>query len=170
MNQQYKEYCKTELQKHPREVKDEGQYSPSRSSEVTDTLYSETFCSQPRAEFWLEDNSNHMTPGRSHVCTAIAKIGNITVMRWARQKGFPWNEQTCLEAAKNGHLEMLQCLRENGCPWNTGTCAYAASNGHLEILKWARANGCPWDEYACVCAAQNGHLELLNGPEMCHGW
>ena len=65
------------------------------------------------------------------------------VLKWAREKGCPWNSLTCSRAAKGGHLEVLKWARENGCPWNEQTCAYAAKGGHLEVLKWAHANGCP---------------------------
>ena len=57
---------------------------------------------------------------------------------------------TCFAAADHGHLDVLKWLRENGCPWDEETCAYAARGGHLEVLKWARENGCPWDEDTCA--------------------
>jgi hypothetical protein len=43
----------------------------------------------------------------------------------------------------------LKWLRENGCPWNENTCINAAQIGNFKILKWARDNGCPWDEFTC---------------------
>jgi len=55
---------------------------------------------------------------------------------------------------EGGHLEVLKWARENGCPWDEETCAYAAKGGHLEVLKWARENGCPWDEWTCAYAAR----------------
>jgi len=42
----------------------------------------------------------------------------------------------------------LKWARENGCPWNENTCSLAAINRHLEVLKWARENGCSWNEFA----------------------
>ena len=54
---------------------------------------------------------------------------------------------------------MLKWARENGCPWNEETCEYAAKHSHLETLKWARENGCPWDEWTCAWAAHKGYLE-----------
>jgi hypothetical protein len=41
---------------------------------------------------------------------------------------------------------VLKWARENGCPWDEETCSAAAEGGHLEVLKWARENGCPWTE------------------------
>ncbi|CAB9504907.1 ankyrin repeat protein [Seminavis robusta] len=135
--QLYKDYCKIELKKNPREVKDNPDnviIQDSRPAEITDTLYSETFCNVPRAAYWREtDRSIDKAPDPHQFCNSIAKIGNIVVMEWARQQGFPWNDETCACAAGNGHLEMLQWLREKGCPWARGTCAAAAQNGHLEI-------------------------------------
>ncbi|CAB9530144.1 ankyrin repeat protein [Seminavis robusta] len=171
MNRLNKEYCQIELNKNPIEIKlDPGRNSLSRPAKITDTLYSETFCNEPRAEYWLSDNSDHKEPAYRDVCNVIATIGNTMVMQWVRQNGlnpfipwesFPWNEMTSAYAAENGHLELLQWLKENGCPWDSWTCHRAASGGHLEILKWARENGCPWNEYTCACAAENGNLEIL---------
>ncbi|CAB9508608.1 ankyrin repeat protein [Seminavis robusta] len=161
MNMVYKEYCKIELEKNPRKVKDNPEIA-SRSAEITDTLYSQTFCNKLRAEYWLKDNSSNRTPDRDHVCNAIANVGNPTVMLWARQKRFPWSELTCALAAKNGHFEMrFQWLRENGCPWDGQTCASAARNGHLKLLRWAREKGCPWDARTCTFAAGFGHMAVL---------
>ena len=61
----------------------------------------------------------------------------------------------------NGYLSLMKWARENGCPWNKWTCAYAAQNGHLDVLKWARENGCTWNKWTCAHAAQNGHLDVL---------
>ncbi|CAB9530117.1 expressed unknown protein [Seminavis robusta] len=116
MNQLYKDYCRIELTKNPREVKEK--WYSNRSAEITDTMYSEAFCNQQRAEYWLRDNSSHKTPDPRDVCRSIAAVGNLMVMKWARQQGFPWTNVTCLYAAKSGQLEMLQWLRENGCPWD----------------------------------------------------
>ena len=55
---------------------------------------------------------------------------------------------------------MLKWARENGCPWDEDTCLWAVKGGHLETLKWARENGCPWDEwYTCERAAAMGYVE-----------
>ena len=50
-------------------------------------------------------------------------------------------------------LECLKYARENGCDWNEETCDDAALNGHLECLKYAREHGCPWNEETCTHAA-----------------
>ena len=82
------------------------------------------------------------------------------MLRWARERGCPWDELTCALAASRGHLQVLQWAREHG--WdNINVCAGAAVGGHLEVLQWARAHGCPWNEMTCDCAAAHGHLELL---------
>ncbi|CAB9513397.1 ankyrin repeat protein [Seminavis robusta] len=166
MNQLYKEYCTIELKKHPRMVQDNpGRYvySHRRSAEITDTLNRETFCNQPRAEYWRTDKySGTITPDHDYACAAIAAVGNLAFMQWAQQQSLPWkNGKTCYHAAKNGHLEILIWLRQNGCPWSITTSWVAAQNGHLELLKWARANGCEWDSDTCERAAKNGHLDIL---------
>jgi hypothetical protein len=65
-----------------------------------------------------------------------------------------------LVRGEGGHLEVLKWARENGCPWDEQTCSSAATGGHLEVLKWARANGCPWERVGRArLAAKGGHLE-----------
>ena len=87
-------------------------------------------------------------------CSYAAKGGHLEILKWARENGCPWNENTRKSAAKGGHLEVLKWARENGCWWNSYMCAYAAKGGHLEVLKWLRANDCPWDEQVGWCAAR----------------
>ncbi|CAB9500551.1 expressed unknown protein [Seminavis robusta] len=102
MNQLYKEYCEIELKKNPtRVIVDGGWFPPtSRAAEITDTFYGETFCNQPRTEYWFRDNSDHKKPRHRQVCQKIAKVGNIMVMQWALQQGFPWEKRTCAAAAQ----------------------------------------------------------------------
>ena len=91
----------------------------------------------------------------------VALNGHLEVVKYLRQLGISWDEETCTKAVGNGHLELLKWARVNQCPWNEETCEYAAGGGHLELLKWARVNQCPWDEMTCAGVAENGHLELL---------
>ena len=65
---------------------------------------------------------------------------------------------------EGGQLETLKWARENGCPWDEQTRGRAwawrrAVRGHLETLKWARENGAPWNEYARRFAASKGYVE-----------
>jgi hypothetical protein len=56
----------------------------------------------------------------------------------------------CLSAAERGHLTVLKWLRANGCPWDAMTCCSAAASGKLKVLQWARANGCEWRRGVCM--------------------
>jgi hypothetical protein len=85
-------------------------------------------------------------------CDATARVGNVELLMWMRERGCQWHSWTFEQAASRGHLETLKWLRAEWCPWDAWTCYAAASNGHLEPLKWLRANGCPWDEYTCIVA------------------
>jgi hypothetical protein len=38
----------------------------------------------------------------------------------------------CARAAEGGHLEVLKWARENGCPWDEDTRRIAASKGYVE--------------------------------------
>jgi hypothetical protein len=47
----------------------------------------------------------------------------------------------CSLAALNGNIEMLQWLREIGFPWDKGLCyTLAKRRGHKEVLQWLLYN------------------------------
>ena len=77
------------------------------------------------------------------VCRAIAAVGKVEVLQWARANGCDWDSGTCEAAAGGGHLELLQWLKANGCPWDSGVISCAEGSGHTAVAEWARANGCP---------------------------
>jgi hypothetical protein len=97
----------------------------------------------------------------AYTCAFAAYSGNLECLKYAHEHGCPWNKSTCRYAAWNGDLESLKYAHEHGCPWDEETCACAAYSGHLECLKYAHERGCPWDEETCKIAAENGHLECL---------
>lgn len=95
---------------------------------------------------------------------ATATVMTVPRLRYNFENGLPRNRVGVCEAvARTGNLDLLKCAREYGCPWNQRTATAAAEEGHLHILKWARAeeNGrCPWHENTCMGAAQGkGSLE-----------
>ena len=94
-------------------------------------------------------------------CAKAAKQGNLAKLKYAHEKGFPWNKRTCMEAAYGGHLHVLKYAHENGCRWNGKTCRNAARGGHLDVLKYAHENGCPWGVATYWGAARGGHLDVL---------
>ena len=95
------------------------------------------------------------------LCMYAAGGGHLECLRYAHERGCPWDRYTCSIAASGGHLECLGYLHEHGCPWDGFTCFCAASRGHLECLRYARERGCPWDTRTIMGAATSGHLECL---------
>lgn len=91
---------------------------------------------------------------------ACQMAANLDVLKWLRERKFPWDEGTCAELARKGDLVALEWAYENGCPpfW---ACEYAARDGKLESIKWARFKGFPWNEDTCLEAASHGHLHVL---------
>jgi hypothetical protein len=60
-------------------------------------------------------------------------------------------------------LEVLKWARDNGCPWDEETCSSAAMAGELEVLKWARDNGCLLVVEDCLYYAEEAdHVEVMN--------
>ena len=123
-----------------------------------------------RGEVWgasevMEEEQHqqqHQQRGRRSVCSRAALEGRLQVLKWAREHGCEWGDNTCASAASSGRLEVLKWLREHGCPWNSSTCERAAEGGHLEVLKWAREHGCPWSMWqSSELVAERGHLQVL---------
>ena len=50
----------------------------------------------------------------------------------------PGLPSVCRAAAQRGNLSVLKWLRQHGCPWDSPTSHDAAAGSHLELLKWAR--------------------------------
>jgi len=84
------------------------------------------------------------------VCSLVSFFNlSLIFVRYAREAGCEWNEETCETAVISGNLDILKYLHENGCPWNGETCFVAAEQGYLDCLKYAVENGCPWDVEKC---------------------
>jgi len=95
------------------------------------------------------------------LCGKFSSIGNLSLLKYAHENGFGWDEETCCGAASSGHLDCLMYAHVNRCSWNYKTCSNASANGHLECLKYAHENGCDWNCSTCINASAQGHLECL---------
>ncbi|KAG5190987.1 hypothetical protein JKP88DRAFT_296870 [Tribonema minus] len=109
---------------------------------------------------WLVDT----IPGAvdEDTCAMAAQFGHLHVLRFAHERGCPWDSRVCRVAAHKGHLDVLRYAREHGCPWVGAEVARcAADGGGLAVLQWAVENGCGWDATVCEIAAGRGDVEML---------
>jgi REP element-mobilizing transposase RayT len=95
------------------------------------------------------------------------------LLKWARENGAPWDDETCASALKGKHFDVVKYYVEEreralevfdftpGLPWDKRTCENAAQNGNLKLLKWARKNGAPWDDETCASALKGKHFEVV---------
>ena len=88
----------------------------------------------------------------------VASYGNLSLMKWLREKNCPWSEETFSSAAANGNFENMKWLREEKCPWSESTFYESAKNGNLETMKWLREEECPWTESVFSVTAYRGNL------------
>lgn len=89
---------------------------------------------------WLLENG-YSPP--SSVMNCAIHFDQQSMVLWAHEQGFEWDERHCWTAALYGNLEMLQFLREQGCPWDYSVILLAHLSGNDHVVEWARANGCP---------------------------
>jgi hypothetical protein len=91
-----------------------------------------------------------------------AELGYLSLLKWAWQRGVPFDALSAATAAGNDHLQVLQWARENGCPWNDDICKWAAQCGRLEVVKWLRDNGAHWNLTELRNVATGEVMEWLN--------
>jgi len=93
---------------------------------------------------------------------AAAGGGHLEMLRWALERGWPFDESACRAAASAGRLDILKWLRRVAdCEWDAETIEVGIHMGHARLVKWAASRGCEPDEWACAAAAANGDLGLL---------
>ena len=96
-----------------------------------------------------------------------AKIGNLEILKYLHEQGYPWNRLTCTVAAGYGHLNCLTYLHENNCPWDYRTCHWAALKGHLDCLIYAIENGCPFKRTICNLTKDPEIIQYLQDNKIC---
>ena len=70
-------------------------------------------------------------------CILAAEYGHLHILKFLEEYNYDFkNDSACDEAARNGDLMMLEWLINNGYPFDIGICMCAASGGHINIIKW----------------------------------
>jgi hypothetical protein len=85
--------------------------------------------------------------------TVAARAGQLHILKWAIEKGCPWDPKIIESAAEYGSVEILKFLRELGCPWREEAIYVAANRGNLEFVKYSMEHGCPFKEINLVESA-----------------
>jgi hypothetical protein len=93
----------------------------------------------------------------AEIFEAAASKGNLSIMRWLKEKCCPWSSWTFYYASEHNNLVNIQWLRANGCPWSEETFVAAARNGNIENMIWLKQNGCPWDARTFYYAEDHGN-------------
>ena len=126
-------------------------------------------------------------PLTSDVAVSAAEIGDLEMLKWAKENGIKIIGDCATQAAANGHFEVFLWLAENQCyidgntfkytdsieilNWAklhgysipTGSILFSLCENSLEVMKWLYENGyCPaFESRFCVLAARDGYLETL---------
>lgn len=116
-------------------------------------------------------NRSFAAPKDLKLCLrAPATNGNLDVLQWLNEAGFPWlhlvpSAEALQGAAGNGHLEVVQWLLALGAT-ESGAEAKAidnaAANGHLDVVCWLHDTGqFKFTAEAMSLSALNGHLAVV---------
>ena len=91
-----------------------------------------------------------------------ALIGNVKVLKWARDKGFDPEADDFMNASLDGHVAVVQWADDNDLDWFSDTFIdLAAQMGHACILEWAHSTGRAIPVSAAVTAASFGQCVVL---------
>lgn len=83
-----------------------------------------------------------------------ARGGHLPILQWVESEGYKaWDAKLSAYAAQAGQINVLEWARERGFPFAAYTSRAAAYGGHKKVLLWLRANGFPHVEDACSGAA-----------------
>ena len=110
-------------------------------------------------QFLLQDGCPRST--NHNECCAAAASGDLTTLKWLRQRGFLWDDTTPTFAASHGHLNVIDYCYEYDCPWSERVfvSAVVGSRNDLQdeddveslprrercmnIVNWLIERGCP---------------------------
>ena len=53
---------------------------------------------------------------QEYICNFAASTGDLKLLIWARQHGYPWTERTLEYAVQNQHYAVAHWATEHGCP------------------------------------------------------
>ena len=99
-----------------------------------------------------------------NACEIAASGNQLEMLKWLRDKNYPFDEKVCRAAAKHKHFDLLKWLHENGCPWDRKTTVKVIRSGNLEMLKWLferKNSGGAFDKYMLLYAAESGNLKMV---------
>ena len=93
--------------------------------------------------------------------------GNISLLKWLRNEGCPWDKETIWFAARNGRVDLMTWCLQNDCPWSGAcVCTSGMDAQHKDLLiNWCRENGCQRTESDTSVDALS-FLDLLSGPTL----
>lgn len=96
-------------------------------------------------------------------CYAYAsKNSNIKLINWLiiYSNQFP-DEKACYEAAKNNNLKLLKFLRDKRFPWDHNTLNIAASKADINTIKYIIRNNCEWSRDIYLYACENKDIKIM---------
>jgi len=96
-----------------------------------------------------------------YATAAAAEIGDLQLLVYLHEEGFPMDEKTCDGACTSGSIECLRYAHEKGCTWKSEVQYLAARHGHLKCLKYVFDHDHVLDPHVCFEAAAAGHLDCL---------
>jgi hypothetical protein len=98
--------------------------------------------------------------GASTFSVAV-EVGNLSILKWLKDEGCPWDALAFSMAAKAGNMNVLNWLKDEGCPWNATAFSMATKAGNINVLKWLKEEGCPWNASVLTTAIKTGNDQII---------
>lgn len=93
---------------------------------------------------WLRTKKH--CPVGNHECLCIIKSGNLPMLKWARENGYPFLHFTLNFRIQEKHFECVEWAVDHGCPWVQNAMYMAFQSGNFNVVRWLHEKGCPWPE------------------------
>jgi hypothetical protein len=90
---------------------------------------------------WL--HTEHNCQLFDDVTDHAARGGNVDMLKWLKEKGLDFTENTFKYGAMGGSVPVLQYLHDQKCPWDHEVSGEAARHGQLTALKWLLEHDAP---------------------------
>ena len=94
-------------------------------------------------------------------CRIVASEGQLQILKFFHENGYPWNESVVTVAARAGHLDCVRYACAMGCPLSSIAMESAVAEGHCDIVVYLHEQRCPYGAFALQLAVIHGHMDIL---------
>jgi len=134
---------------------------PDISVIIIDEYLDKCDCELLEIAAWLRPYPSNKL--RDVLADRAARLGSLSLLKWAYDNGCEIRASACTEAAKRGDLAMLGwlCSYPSHITRTVMPCTVAAARGAWATVRWLHVNMFPWDYMTSYYAERSEDLEMM---------